>query len=178
MRAFLNNRSGCRKNSKSISILPPKSQSCLLETEYLGNSNWYPQKLSSVPRGGNRDYFVAQIGTKSCLRRSKSCEKNSIPQSRSSPAVHSTFSAGYVRSAACSCGQYPVTLIVLDFWIKALFSRYGVICSPQTLLWRIPDFPDNQSAWSGSPCILTLGSIQQLQLLTAKLRSKHAIQAN
>ena len=69
-------------------------------------------------------------------------------------------------------------LIVLDFWIKALFSSYSVICSPRTLLWHVPDFPDDQSTRSGSPCIVILESIQQLQLLTVKLRSKHAILAN
>ena len=69
-------------------------------------------------------------------------------------------------------------LIVLDFWIKALFSSYGVICSPRILLWRVPDFPEDQSTRSGSPCILTHGSIQQILLLTAKLRSKHAILPN
>ena len=31
---------------------------------------------------------------------------------------------------------------------KALFSSYGMICSPQTLLWHIPKFPDDQSACS------------------------------
>ena len=61
---------------------------------------------------------------------------------------------------------------------KALFFSYGVICWPRTLLWHIPDFPDDQSARSGSLCILTLGSVQQLQLLTAKLRIKHATLAN
>ena len=75
-RAFLNNHSGCRKNWKSISILPPKSRSCVLEMEYLGNRNWY---RLSVPWEGSRDYFVAQIGMKSRPRRSKSCKKNSIP---------------------------------------------------------------------------------------------------
>ena len=69
-------------------------------------------------------------------------------------------------------------LIVLDYWIKALFSSYGVICSPRTLLWHVPDFPEDKSARSGSPCILILESIQQLQLLTAKLCNKHAILAN
>ena len=54
-------------------------------------------------------------------------------------------------------------LIVLEYWIKALFSSYGVICSPRTLLWHVPDFPDDQSTCSGSPCILILESIQQLQ---------------
>ena len=82
----------------------------MFETEYLGNRNCYRKKLSSVPREGNRDYFVAQIGMKSHLRRSKSCEKNSIPYSRSSPAAHNTFSAGYVCSTARPCGRYPVTL--------------------------------------------------------------------
>ena len=48
-----------------------------------------------------------------------------------------------------------------------------LICSPRTLLSRVPDFPDDQSPRSRSLCILTLESIQQLQLLTAKLRSKH-----
>ena len=56
----------------------------------------------------------------------------------------------------------------------ALFCSYGVICSLWTLLWPVPDLQDNQSARSGPSCILTLGSIQQLQLLTAKLCSKHA----
>ena len=71
-----------------------------------------------------------------------------------------------------------LNLIVLDYWIKALFSSYGMICSPWTLLWHIPDFPEDQSARSGSLYILILESIQQLQLLTARLRSKNAIQAN
>ena len=62
-------------------------------------------------------------------------------------------------------------LIVLYFWIKALFSRYGMICS-------LEHYCGTFQTQSGSPCILTLGSIQQLQLLTAKLRSKHAILAN
>ena len=31
-------------------------------------------------------------------------------------------------------------LIVLDFWIKALFSSYGTNWSPRTLLWHIQDF--------------------------------------
>ena len=69
-------------------------------------------------------------------------------------------------------------VIVLDFWSKALFSSYGEICSPLTLLWHVPYFPDDQSAHSESPCILILESIQQLQLLTAKLHSKHAILVN
>ena len=69
-------------------------------------------------------------------------------------------------------------LIVLDFSIKALFSSYDVICLPRTLLWRLPFFPDNQSARSGSPCIFILESIQHLQLQTVKLRSKHAILAD
>ena len=38
-RAFLDNHSGCRKNLKNVSVLPPKSQSSVLETEYLGNRN-------------------------------------------------------------------------------------------------------------------------------------------
>ena len=33
---------------------------------------------------------------------------------------------------------------------------YGVICLPQTLLWHIPDFPDNQPACSRSPCFFKL----------------------
>ena len=66
-------------------------------------------------------------------------------------------------------------LIVLGFWIKALFSSYGKICSSRTLLWHVSDFPDDQSAHSESPCILT---IQQLQLLTVELRSEHAILVN
>ena len=28
-----------------------------------------------------------------------------------------------------------------------------MICLPRTLLWHVPDFPDGQSAQSGSPCI-------------------------
>ena len=59
----------------------------------------------------------------------------------------------------------------LRLWIKALFSRYRVICLPQTLLWHVTDFSDDQSAWNGSPCILILESILQLQLLTAKVRN-------
>ena len=37
MRAFLNNRSGYQKNFKNVSVLPQKSLSSVLETEYLGN---------------------------------------------------------------------------------------------------------------------------------------------
>ena len=37
---------------------------------------------------------------------------------------------------------------------------------------------DDLSARSGSPCIVTLGLIQQLQLLTVKLRSKHTVLVN
>ena len=68
--------------------------------------------------------------------------------------------------------------MTLDFWIKALFTSYVVICSPQMLLWHVPDFPDNKSAQSRSLCMLKLGSRPKLQLLTVKLRSKHAILAN
>ena len=73
-------------------------------------------------------------------------------------------------------------LIVLDFWIKLGFvlQLYGMICSPRTLLWHVPNFPDDQSARSGSPCILILESTQQIQLLsvTVKLHSKHSILVN
>ena len=110
MRAFLNNCSGCRKNQKNVLVLPLKYQFCVLETEYLGNHNRYCKKFPSDPREGDRDYFVAQIRMKSRLRRSKQYEKNGIPQSSSSPAAHNTFSAVYVRSTACPCGQYPVAL--------------------------------------------------------------------
>ena len=47
-------------------------------------------------------------------------------------------------------------LIVLDFWVKALFYSYGMIRSPQTLLWHIPDFPGDQPAHSESPCVFEL----------------------
>ena len=69
-----------------------------------------------------------------------------------------------------------LNLVVLDFWIKALLSSYGVVCSLWTLLWHKSRLLDNQSVWSESSCILTLGSIQYvvIQLLTAKVRSKHA----
>ena len=36
-------------------------------------------------------------------------------------------------------------LIVLDFLIKVLFTIYGMIGSPQTLLWCIPDSPEDIS---------------------------------
>ena len=57
-------------------------------------------KLSSIPRDGNRNYFVAQIGMKSRPRRSELCKKNCILYNSYSPAAHNTFSVGYVRSTA------------------------------------------------------------------------------
>ena len=78
-RAFLNHRSGCQTTLKNVSVLPPNlSLACLKQsisetvTDIAKSSR---QSLEKVI--GN--YFVAQIGTKSCLRRSNSCEKNSIP---------------------------------------------------------------------------------------------------
>ena len=64
-----------------------------------------------------------------------------------------------------------LNVIVLHFRAKALFYSYGVIRSPLTLLWHIPDFLDDQPARSGS-CIFKLRSIQ-LQLQEVKL-SKQA----
>ena len=61
--------------------------------------------------------------------------------------------------------------IVLDFWVKALFYSYGVICSSRML----------ESACSGSPSTFKLRSIQhlQLQLLTAKPHGhKHTVLVN
>ena len=47
------------------------------------------------------------------------------------------------------------------------------ICSPQTVLWQVPDFPNNQPAHSGSPSIFKHRSIQwkQKQLFTGKVGS-------
>ena len=56
--------------------------------------------------------------------------------------------------------------------ITALFYSYGMICSPRTLLWCIPDFPGNQPVCSESPCI----QIQQLHLTAKLVCSKQAIQ--
>ena len=52
-----------------------------------------------------------------------------------------------------------------------------MICSPPKLLWHIPDFPDDQPAHRGSPCILKHGSIQLVQLLASKL-CRYSIQLN
>ena len=52
-----------------------------------------------------------------------------------------------------------IIYIVLIIEFKSLFSSYDVICLPRTLLWHVPDFPDDQSARSGSPCIYILESI-------------------
>ena len=57
MRAFLNNHSGFQKTSQFYL----QNLKTVLETEYLGNRNCYHKKLSSVPREGDRDYFVAPI---------------------------------------------------------------------------------------------------------------------
>ena len=57
-----------------------------------------------------------------------------------------------LSAGKCSTGTIIISnLIVLDFWVKALFYSYGMTCSPQTLLWHIPDFPDDQPAHSESP---------------------------
>ena len=45
-------------------------------------------------------------------------------------------------------------------------------CSPRTPLWHVPDFSEDKSTRNRFLSNLKLGSIQQLQLLTAKL---HAI---
>ena len=48
------------------------------------------------------------------------------------------------------------------FWIKALLTVYGVICSPWTLLWYIPDSPVDKSALDKYSSILKIGFRQQL----------------
>ena len=70
-------------------------------------------------------------------------------------------------------------LIVLDFWFKALFNSNSIICSPQTMLWHFPTFPEDNSdlpyhlieteiictyiVW-----MISDRSLQQLQLFGAK----------
>ena len=62
-------------------------------------------------------------------------------------------------------------LIVLDLSTKALFNFYGVICSPRTQLWHVPDSTKRTYSKKIS---LQLQTIQQVQLLAAKLCSKQA----
>ena len=62
----------------------------------------------------------------------------------------------------------------LDFWMKTLFTIYGVICSPWILLWCIPDSPEDKSASNKSPCNLEVQYNRYVQLLAAKLCSKQA----
>ena len=78
------------------------------------------------------------------------------------------------------CDNIILKLIVLDelrlcFLVMAWFAHLKHCCGTFQL-----DFTDDRlvSAWSASPCILELGSTQQVQVLTAKLHSKHAILAN
>ena len=68
-RAILINRSGCQKILKSISVLPVNLSLPCLKQNILETVTDTAKKLSSVPREGNRDYFVAQIGIKSLLKR-------------------------------------------------------------------------------------------------------------
>ena len=62
--------------------------------------------------------------------------------------------------------------------LDSLFFGYGVICSPQTLLWSIVVFPEYKSTRSRSTrsrsrtCFLKLRSIQQL--IIASYAVKHA----
>ena len=64
--------------------------------------------------------------------------------------------------------------------MKALFTIYGMIFSPQTPLWHFPDSPGDKSATASnkSPCNLNLGSILQVQLLAAELCSRGATDYN
>ena len=52
------------------------------------------------------------------------------------------------------CRHSTTNLIVLDFWIKAWFSIYGILCSSWMPLWCVPDSgsPKDKSAHNKSPC--------------------------
>ena len=69
-------------------------------------------------------------------------------------------------------------LLVLVFEQMLHFLIYGAICLSRTLLVLVLEFPEDKSTHIKSPCNLKLGSIQQVQLLAAKLSSKQAILVN
>ena len=72
--------------------------------------------------------------------------------------------------------QQYFNLIVLEFWFKALFYSYGMIFSPQILLWRFLDFPEDNSAHSRPPYLLKLGSMQQLLYMYNYWQQNHTAQ--
>ena len=76
-----------------------------------------------------------------------------------------------IRQLVCVCVYVCVCVCVCVYvCLSVCLSVAPMICSPQTLLWHILDFPDYQTAFSGPPCIfkLTSRSIQQLYCFLQK----------